>query len=357
MSDVPEPDALSGAPHPRHARVVVGHDRAEAAFLDAWNSGRLHHGWLLTGPRGVGKATLAWRMARFLLTDPPRPAETLDPPGGHPALARIEALAEPSLLLLRRPYDAKTKRLKTVITGEEARRLGPFLGLSAGAGDRRVVIIDAADEMNPTAANAILKLLEEPPRAVTLLLVSHQPARLLPTIRSRCRVLRLDPLSPPDLERAALAAGLEPPGAGLAELAGGSVGGAASLGQGGGAQIYADLVRLLGRLPMDRGAARKLADANAGRAAAETLPVTLAMLDKLMHRAARAGLVGPPPEAVPGEAEVLARLAPHDAAARRWAAVAQEVADRAAHGAAVNLDGASIVWDALARVEAAAREA
>ena len=357
MSDLPEPDAAPGAPHPRHARLVVGHDAAERAFLDAWNAGRLHHGWLIVGPRGVGKATLAWRIARFLLCDPSRPADTLDPPPDHPALPRIEALSEPSLMLIRRTADpkvAKPTRVRTQITADVTRALNPFFGMSSGSGGRRVVIVDSADEMNPTAANAILKLLEEPPAGAVILLVAHQPARLLPTIRSRCRVLRLSPLGPEDLERAALAAGLAAPSPALAVLADGSVGAALALGDGG-AETYAALVSLFARAPMDRGAARRLADAHAGVRNAERLATTLALLERLLHRAARAGVLGPPPEAVPGEAATLARMAPHDAAARRWAAVAQEVEARAAHGRAVNLDGAAILWDALARVDAAAR--
>ena len=346
--DRPEPDRAGDAPHPRETARLFGQEAAEAAFLDAWNTGRLHHGWLLTGPTGVGKATLAWRIARFLLTDPPHPAETLDPTAGHPALPRIRALSEPSLMLLRRPWDDKAKRLKAQVTVDEVRRLGAFFGLTAGG--RRVVLVDAADDLNPNAANAILKLLEEPPAGATLLLICHSPARLLPTIRSRCRVLRLGPLGPGPLAAAIEQAGGDPS---VAPLAGGSVGAALELAEGG-AEIYAALVDLFARAPMDRKAARALSDACAGRAGLPVLDRTLTALDRLLHRAARAGLLGTG-DFGEAEAATLGRLAPHDAAARDWARLAQEIGDRTAHARAVNVDPAAIVWDALARVDAQAR--
>jgi len=170
----PEPDRIEGAAHPRHTTHLVGQNAAEAAFLKAHAAKRLHHAWLLTGPRGVGKATLAWRVARFLLTSTPgdgddNPAQTLDIQSDHPVAIRIAALSEPRLFLLRRGWDEKTERLKTVITVDEVRRLKGFFSLTAADGGRRVVIVDAADEMNNSAANALLKVLEEPPDGAVFL--------------------------------------------------------------------------------------------------------------------------------------------------------------------------------------------
>jgi DNA polymerase III subunit delta' len=188
--DIPEPDRTLGAPHPRATARLIGQDAAETTFLTAFNTGRLHHAWLITGPRGVGKATLAWRIAKFLLATPdddggmfaPPPPITLDLPDS-PILHRINALSESRLFLLRRPYDEKTARLRAEITVDEVRKMKSYFTLSAADGGRRVAIIDAVDDMNTAAANALLKLLEEPPAKVTLLLIAHQPARLLPTIR------------------------------------------------------------------------------------------------------------------------------------------------------------------------------
>jgi DNA polymerase-3 subunit delta' len=192
MTDAPpQPDQITGAPHPRQARLI-GHAQAGAAFLDAYNSARLHHAWMISGPRGVGKATLAWHLARFLLASPengpennggmfapPAPA-SLDIAPDHPVARRLLALSEPRLFLLRRPYDDKTERLKNDITVDEVRRMKSFFALSAADGGRRVAIVDCLDEMNPSAANALLKLLEEPPAGVTFFLITHQPARLCP---------------------------------------------------------------------------------------------------------------------------------------------------------------------------------
>lgn len=347
---IPEADRAGEAPHPRDTARLWGQGAAEAEVLEAWNTGRMHHGWLLTGLRGVGKATLAWRMARFLLTDPPASADTLDAPPGHPALPLIRALSEPALMLIRREWDAKAKRLGTQIAVDTVRKLGGFFAMSAEG--RRVVIVDAADELNPNAANAILKLLEEPPARATLILVAHRPARLLPTIRSRCRVLRLAPLNDDDLAAAVTQAG-GAAGAATA-LAEGSVGGALALAEGG-AEAYGALLALVSHGSMDRARARALADACAGRSAAARLDATMGAIDRLIHRLSRAGLLGPPEGVDAEEAATLARLAPNDVASRGWAALGQQIADKAAHARAVNIDAAAIVWDALARIDAQAR--
>ena len=364
----PEPDRLPGAPHPREAERLYGHHDAEAAFLEAFASGRLHHAWLIAGPEGLGKATLAWRIARFLLARPadaadglfgaPEPPTTLDVAPDHPVARRVAALSEPRLFLLRRPYDDRGKKLRQEITVDATRRLKEFFALSSAEGGRRVVIVDAADEMNRSAANALLKLLEEPPANATLLLISHSPARLLPTIRSRCRTLRLRPLGEGDLTQALRQAGAEavegPTAPGLAALSDGSVGAAFQLIENDGLAYYGELVRLFTGAP---GIDRPEAIALAQRPGAEGFPLALHLTEMFLARLARAGIAGPPePEAVPGEATALARLAPDPAAARSWAALAQEAGDRARHGHAVNLDPAALLLDMFLAMDGAARQ-
>ncbi|WP_225026054.1 DNA polymerase III subunit delta' [Xinfangfangia pollutisoli] len=366
---LPEPDRLAGAPHPRDTARVFGQAAAEAEFLDAFRQGRLHHAWMLTGARGLGKATLAWRIALFLLATPeedgggggglfgaPVPPQTLDIDRDHPVARRLRALAEPRAFLLRRAPNDKASALAQVITIGEVRRLRDFLGLSAADGGRRVVIVDSLDEMNVAAANGLLKMLEEPPKGVTFLLVSHQPARLLPTIRSRCRELRLAPLAPEALAAALAQAGADvAPGAevALAELAGGSAGEAFRMTELDGLQLYARLVALLADLPgLDRPRLAALADAAAARGAAETFDLILALLDLFLSRLARAAASRQlPPEAAPGEAALFTRLAPDLRAARLWAEQAQGLTQRARRGKAVNLDPAALLMDILFRID------
>ncbi|WP_108484568.1 DNA polymerase III subunit delta' [Oceaniglobus ichthyenteri] len=353
---LPEPDRIVGVPHPRETLTLIGQAEAEAAFLDAFNRDKLHHAWLITGPRGVGKATLAWRIARFLLSQPPKgdamfatePPTTLDTPADHPVTRRTIALAEPGLFLLRRAWDDKKKALKTVITVDEARKLKDFFGLSAPGGGHRVVIIDSADEMNINTSNAILKLLEEPPANCTLLLISHTPSRLLPTIRSRCRTLRCATLAPGDLAAALSLTGetLQTPDA-LAELADGSVGEALRLTHLDGLKLYQTLTDLTDGAPnMDRARLLALAGTMVGRGAVERLDVTLRLLNTLMSRLARTGAGLPPTVAITrGETAMLHRLSPGPWAARQWADLQQTLSARAAHGRAVNLDPSALILD------------
>jgi DNA polymerase III subunit delta' len=180
-------------PHPRETFDLLGHEPAEEAFEDARARGRLHHAWLLTGPEGVGKASFAYRAARRLLGAPPAPSHGLlgaDP--GHPVSRQIGARAHPDLLVIER--EGPDGKLRKVIPVDEARRLAEFFSKSPAAAAYRVAIVDAADDLNANAANALLKTLEEPPERGILLLVAHAPGRLLATLRSRCRRLPFAPL-------------------------------------------------------------------------------------------------------------------------------------------------------------------
>ena len=361
---LPEPDRLEGAPHPRETAVLYGQSTAEAEFLRAFTTGRLHHAWMLTGPKGTGKATLAWRLARFLLATPddaggmfaPPPPTNLDIPPDTPVARRLRQLAEPRNFLLRRGPNDKETALSQVISVDEVRKMKSFFALSAADGGRRTAIIDSLDELNTNAANALLKLLEEPPANVTLFLVSHQPARLLPTIRSRCRELRLTPLGPQDLAAALAQAGGEvAPGdrAALAELSAGSVGEAFRLTNLDGLRLYANLIRLFATLPrMDRPQALALAEVGGARGAAETFDLLVTLIDVFLARLARHGATGQPvPEAAPTEGALLARLAPSPSAARVWADLAQTLSARARRGKAVNLDPAALLMDILLKVD------
>ncbi|MCU0900633.1 MAG: DNA polymerase III subunit delta' [Cypionkella sp.] len=368
-ADLPEPDRIEGAPHPRETLRLFGHDGAESAFLNAYTSGRLHHGWLITGPKGVGKATLAWRIARFLLATPPDdggmfaapPRENMDIPADAPVARRMLQLAEPRLFLLRRGANDKETALSADIRVDEVRKMKSFFALSAADGGRRVAIIDAADDLNTGAANALLKLLEEPPADVTFLVVAHQPHRLLPTIRSRCRELRLTALAPEPLARALEQAGgaVEPEEIeALGELAGGSVGEAFRLTNLDGLKTYAAMIQLFATLPrLDRTRALALAELGAGKGAEERFDLIVTLLDLFLARLARAGTLRQlPPEAAKGESDLFARLAPSEQAARAWANLAQTLSLRARRGKAVNLDPAALLMDSLLKIDETAAQ-
>ncbi|PZQ48002.1 MAG: DNA polymerase III subunit delta' [Rhodovulum sulfidophilum] len=355
-----EPDRLAGTPHPRMTGHLLGQGEAEALFLDALATGRPPHGWMITGPRGVGKATLAWRIARHLLAgDAAGPTLDMDPE--HPVFRQVAALSAPRLFLCRRPWDDKTKRLRAQITVDEVRALKGFFQMSAAEGGWRVAIVDAADEMNTAAANALLKVLEEPPERAVLLLVCHRPGLLPPTIRSRCRVLRCAPLGPEDLAAALDQAGVAvAPGAApaLGALAGGSVGDAARLLTGDGLAVYAEILALLARAPgMDRRRLVALAESCAARDAAERYGMVLDLIGRALARLARAGAGAGGAPVSEAEAEVWARLSPGPGAARLWAGLAAELGDRAAHARAVHLDPAQVILDTCLRIDTAAAEA
>ena len=187
----PEADRVEGCPHPRENYSLLGHEQAERIFLNAMNGKRTHHAWLITGVKGVGKATLTYRMVRYLLGAPQLLNDSLDFSPDDPVSQRLASLGHGNLFILRRPYDMKTKKLRSEIPVDSARKLKDFLTRKPSETGWRVVIIDSMDEMNRNAENSILKSLEEPPDKTMFFLISSNPGRLLPTIRSRCVSLRL----------------------------------------------------------------------------------------------------------------------------------------------------------------------
>jgi DNA polymerase III subunit delta' len=203
VGEAPEPTG----PQPLTTYDLTGHAAAEQQVLDAWTSGRFHHAWLITGQRGIGKATFAYRVARFLLSNPAMandglfgsaPVKSLKISAAHPTSALLASRAHSGFKLLERTINPKTGKMRTEIVVEQIRELGDFFGLSRD-GEWRIIIIDPAEDLNRNAANALLKILEEPPSNCCFLLITHAPGRLLPTIRSRCRRIDLLPLNQQDV--------------------------------------------------------------------------------------------------------------------------------------------------------------
>lgn len=205
-TEVPEHDRVAGMPHPREMLDLIGHGAQEAEFLEAYNGGALHHAFLLTGPEGIGKATFAYRAARFLLAqEATEPGgmfggpTSLEVPGEARAAHLVAQEAHPDLGILKRRYDSKTKKFRSEISVEDTRGALSLFEKTAAFGGWRAIIVDSADDMNAASANALLKTLEEPPEKAIFFLIAHQPQRLLPTIRSRCRVMKFNPLEDDDL--------------------------------------------------------------------------------------------------------------------------------------------------------------
>jgi DNA polymerase-3 subunit delta' len=355
------------APAPRANPDLVGHEAAEGDLRRLFERGRLPHALLLCGPRGIGKATLAFRLARFVLASgagagPPAGLFAGDNDAGLAIAAdsgpfrRVAAGGHADLLTVERGYDPRRRRLRGEIVVDDAREIAAFLRLTPAEGGWRVVIVDSADEMNRNAANALLKILEEPPQRALLLLLAHSPGRLLPTIRSRCRRLPLAALPPasvrrligryrPDLTEAQAEA--------LTALSGGSIGRALDLAAAGGVELYQAVLTVLSREEgIDPAALHALADRlaradseEAYRAVEELIAQLLAHLATVAARGTGGG---------DREKMLLHRLGARVPAAR-WAALRDEIGQSFARTDALNLDRKQTLLGAFFAIEDAAR--
>lgn len=372
----PEPDRIDGVRPAAETRALLGCDAAEQAFLTAWNAGRLHHAWLLSGPPGVGKASFGYRVLRFLMTRPPDggaglfgdgPEAALGPVGGlgvaedDPVARRVELGGHPGVAVLRRGWNEKTKKFRTAISVEDVRALAELFHLSAADGGWRAALIDPADELNANAANALLKLLEEPPERALFLLVSHAPGRLPPTIRSRCRRLQFRPLTTADAAVAMTAAApeIDPSAAqALARLTNGAPGEALRLHALGGLDAYGKALALIAGLPsIDRSMLAATMGAYGGRDGAERLRGFARLLRLALERLARAGAGAPFEPVSPDEAALAGRLSTRPGQARIWAEAAEGCADRLDAAIGLNLDPQRTILDTALYLEELARRA
>lgn len=206
---VPESDRLGEMPHPRETDRLFGHAAAETALLEAYRSSRLPQAWIIGGREGIGKASLAWRFARFLLAHPrasdAAAASDLSVVADHPVARKVASLSHANVFLLRREWNDKARpgRHFTEIRVDEVRRATQMFRQAAAEDGYRICILDAAEDLNRNAANALLKIVEEPPPRSVFLIVSHRPGAIVPTIRSRCRLLTLLPLDADEVADAA----------------------------------------------------------------------------------------------------------------------------------------------------------
>lgn len=294
-------DTLDGVPGPAENPNLFGHREASSLLASAYRAGKLPHALLLAGPLGIGKATFAFHLAYHLLKHPApegAPPDLAEPDPSSALFRQIAIGAHPSVLHLTRPANEKTKSFKTVVTVDEIRKVNRFLSMTSHDGGYRVVIVDPADDMNVSAANALLKNLEEPPSRTIFILIAHAPGGLLPTIRSRCQTIRLAPLAPADLLAALARFDLPRPAdeasqRALAEGAGGSVRMAILLTQYGGLEIAEATDRIVRAATLDIAEAHRVADAVGGRDRAVQFDIfNRHVLDLLAENARAAALEG-----------------------------------------------------------------
>lgn len=323
--------------HPRATPQLLGHGAALAQLLAAHEAGKLHHGLLICGARGTGKATFAYHLARVLLSGDASAATRPD----HPTFRRVISGGHGDLLVIEQEYDEKKDEPAREIGVEEVRPIAEFLSQTSSEGHARVVIIDAVDALNRNAANAILKSLEEPPAGAYLLLVCHSPGKLLPTIRSRCQQVKLPPLSRSDALRVLRQCGAEGSDetlASLCELAGGSPGLAVEMQRRGGLELYAALAQALSQQPLNAKEVWKLTEIFGGKALHAQWQVLTDALLCLLGRVVRLGAgITPEQEIVAGEVELLHKLLAKQPAAE-WAQLWQRCADDMEQAARLHQD-------------------
>ncbi len=349
-----ESDRFEGAPHPRESYNCFGHVGTERQFILSYLSGHMPQAFILGGPPGIGKATLAWRLARFLLADPDpaaaagKPRADLFVPPDHPISRQIAAMAHPDLILLRREWNEKDKRFFTEIRVEDVRRAIHMFQQAAGRGGYRICILDCAEDLNANSANALLRLIEEPPPRSLFLIVAHRPGQMLATLRSRCQKILLKPLAPADI--AQFVAALGPPwsASGEAKLeaaiarAQGSIQNVLRLLDDRGIELDTNLGRMLDDLPrIDWSSVHALADRVAARDNGKDYETMLAAIDGWLDTRVRRG-------ARTFQDDCARRLAP-------YALVWEKLAEAARETETFNLDKRPLVLSLFADLAAAAR--
>ena len=358
MSDTfPESDCLEGLPHPRETRLLFGHLKAQDEFAKAVTNKKIHHAWLLTGPKGIGKATLAWKMAHYLLSLSSNNAlnseissfTRLNIQQDDPISKRISALSEPKLKLLRKTWDPKTEKFRQSISIDDVRGIKQFFNLSSTDDGQRVVIIDSADDLQNASANALLKILEEPPKRTIILIISHNPNTLLPTIKSRCRKLNLLPLNNEDLKLGlSQAIGPDDPiGDDIYALSEGSIGNAITLLNNNGIKIYSQVCDIFSDAPkMNRVNILEIISDVTKSKSDDYFKTLISMISIFIRRLAKTGASGlPEAEIGKNEFTTLKRLSPNLTQARLWSEESQDIFKTALISKNVNLDPSSIILD------------
>ena len=361
-------DKIAGAPHPMLANEIIGHSSQKLSFLSSFASNRLPQCWLLAGDMGIGKASFAWLIAKFLLTTKYQPADLkidlsktninsiLEPQSGS-TLNRIISGSEQRVYIVRRGYNEKRKAFFKNISIEDVRKLQSYCSLSIADGGKRIIIIDTADDLNKSSSNALLKLLEEPPKNTIFLLISHQPNHLLPTIKSRCQKLSFSNLDQTDLGAVLTAIGckIEPSDeVSLSILSKGSAGAACRLINSNCINLYRDILNIASSLPnLNTNKILQLSQNYFAKAKPSEFEIFIEMMQHFFSRLCKTGVMQKPvlPSVTDNEAKIMKSLCPNLNSARLWSEAANISLAKLNKGYLLNIDIESLILDAFIYLE------
>ena len=364
----PLSDKILGIPHPKLAKKLIGHSTQKLYFLNSYISNRLPQCWLLAGDKGVGKATFAWLIAKFLLTTNQNPddikielnganIDSILAPQDGGTLTRILSGSEQRIYVVRKGYNEKRKAFFKDISIDDIRNLQSYCSLSIADGGRRVIIIDTADDLNTNSCNALLKLLEEPPKNTLFLLISHQPNLLLPTLQSRCQKLLFSALSQNDLRAVVTTTGQEIGPAQevpLSILSNGSAGVACRLLNSNSLNLYRDILNLASSLPnLNTKKATQLSQNYFAKGKANDFENFIEMMQHFLSRLCKTGAMQKPlsPSVTNDEAKIMTYLCPSLGSANLWAEAAEIALAKLHKGYLLNIDVESLVIDTFIYLE------
>ena len=361
-------DKIAGAPHPMLANEIIGHSSQKLSFLSSFASNRLPQCWLLAGDMGIGKASFAWLIAKFLLTTKYQPADLkidlnessinsiLEPQSGS-TLNRIISGSEQRVYIVRRGYNEKRKTFFKNISIEDVRKLQSYCSLSIADGGKRIIIIDTADDLNKSSSNALLKLLEEPPKNTIFLLISHQPNILLPTIKSRCQKLSFSNLDQTDLGAVLTAIGCKIESSdevSLSILSKGSAGAACRLINSNCINLYRDILNIASSLPnLNTNKILQLSQNYFAKAKPSEFEIFIEMMQHFFSRLCKTGVMQKPvlPSVTDNEAKIMKSLCPNLNSARLWSEAANISLAKLNKGYLLNIDIESLILDAFIYLE------
>ena len=364
----PLSDKILGVPHPKLAKKLIGHSTQKLYFLNSYISNRLPQCWLLAGDKGVGKATFAWLIAKFLLTTNQNPddikielnganIDSILAPQDGGTLTRILSGSEQRIYAVRKGYNEKRKAFFKDISIDDIRNLQSYCSLSIADGGRRVIIIDTADDLNTNSCNALLKLLEEPPKNTLFLLISHQPNLLLPTLQSRCQKLLFSALSQNDLRAVVTTTGQEIGPAQevpLSILSNGSAGVACRLLNSNSLNLYRDILNLASSLPnLNTKKATQLSQNYFAKGKADDFENFIEMMQHFLSRLCKTGVMQKPlsPNVTNDEAKIMTYLCPSLRSANLWAEAAEIALAKLHKGYLLNIDVESLIIDTFIYLE------